>query len=318
MEFLEHRRAELSLAEGAGVDQHGHRELDAHAVRLRDLLAAALVDLGEELAAGEQKVEKDRDLFAQPAGVIAQIEHEGHCSLVHQGLNGVHGVLAAAGLEVLDLDIACPGLLETGDDGLGVGVGAVDLDGLAAHGGHGEDAAEPGADQRAHLVRSVILQAAPVDGAEDHPDRDARAGRRGARVDRNDLEAARGAVLDEGHADIGVVIGGGELIGAVLVGCHEVAPAVAIVAHRFAIHRVDIALVQEILDLDVAHGLLIILLAANGIEHIGAYPGIGTADGEDEQHDHSLEGDADIEKAGDKKPDALQKAPHESAHSVPP
>ena len=127
--------------------------------------------------------------------------------------------------------------------------------------------------------------------------------------------------------DIGIVIGGGELVGAVLVRRHKITPVVteardhrrgSVVSDALAVHRIDKALIQYILDLDVAHRLFVVLFAAHGLKHIGMYPGVGPADGQSQEQHNGLERNTDIEKAGQKKPDAFQQSACDLTHNLPP
>lgn len=309
LELLQGRGADLGLAVGLGVNEQAHGHLDAHAVGFGDDLLAVFVLLYEELAVGKQIVQQLGHLGIETAGVAAQIEAQGHRALVQELFDAVDGVLGGAGLKVLDLHIARHGLLQTAEDRAAVDAGAVDLDfppSLAE--GQDELGVEAGANELSRLVEGLVGQVDVVHGGDHVARREPRPGGGRVHVDGDDLKAAV-LLFQDSHSDAAVFIGGRELEGLVLVGRHVVAPLVAegrdhggggIVAEGTAVDGVDVAIVHHVLDLDVAHGLVKLVLAAHGVEHgaVGLPPD-GPA-GQGQQEDHDFHADRDIQNSMDK------------------
>ena len=326
LKLLQSRRTDLGLAEGVGVDEHAHRKLDAHAVGLGDLLPAVFVLHDKEPSARQQVIEKFRDLGIQAAGVAAQVDTQGVGPLVEQTFDGGLAVLRRTGLEVLDLEIARLGLLQTGEDGADIHAGAVDLDLLfALVDAEGELGVEAGADQLSRLVEGLVGQVDVVDAGDDVPGGESRPGRGRVHIDGHDLKAAA-LLFQKGHADPGVFAGGAELIGLVFVGRHVVAPLVAearddggrrVVPEGVAVDRVYEAFVDHVLDLDVAHGLIVFASAADRVEHVPAGLPVRPADKQKDREDHIFEPYGQIEYRREKVQDTLKDSLSES-HEIPP
>ena len=90
------------------------------------------------------------------------------------------------------------------------------------------------------------------------------------------------------------------------------------IAQRLAVDRVDKALIQQILHLNIAHGVGIVLLAAHRLKHVGMDPGIGATAAQSQQQHNRLQGDADVQYSGDEKPDSLQQSLKQFSHNFPP
>ena len=320
---LQHLGKELRFTEAAPVDEDHHRKLEAHAVRLGDAFRPVLADVREQAARRQQIVQEDRRLGGQSACVFTHVDDQCRCALRQQVFHRVHRGLAAAGLKVVDLHIARARLLQTEGDRLGVGRRTVDLQWFRhARDGEGKLAAQLRADQRSHLVRAHAGHILAVHGHDDHADHHARFGRRGIRHDRDDLKASAG-ILHEAHADVGILVGRGQLIGAVLIVGEKAAPGIPQardhgrcrgVAHALAVDLIDVLFVYDVLDFDIALRFLIVFLAADSPDDPVCCDDAGSDKCADKKKQDKPQRDPQPEQTGKEPADVAQQPLQESWH----
>ena len=131
---LQHSGKEFRFPITAGIDQHHHRKLQTHAVRLRNTLCAVFADVRKEPPGREQIVQENRGFGRQPAGIVAHINDQRHSPLRKQILHRIHAGLAAAGFKVMDLNVSGAGFFQPVQYCLTVGIRAVNFNRLRSAG----------------------------------------------------------------------------------------------------------------------------------------------------------------------------------------
>ena len=88
------------------VDENGHFCAQTYLVGGLDGFLAGLVNADEQIAVGQQIVQKRNKLAYKAAGIIADIEYELLCALCRKLFDSADRALAASGLKVCDFYIA--------------------------------------------------------------------------------------------------------------------------------------------------------------------------------------------------------------------
>ena len=263
-----------------------------------------------------QIVQQLLGLAGEPARVAAYVDAKCDNVLLKQPFDRVDRFIRAAGFKIVDLHIARIRLFLAVIDGALVRPSAVHLQLIPAGDPEREFAVELGADQCPGLVLAEAADILPVHGGQEHARGDSRLRGGGSGIDGNDAEIAV-LFLRDRHADARILVCRGELIARVFIGRHVIAPLVAQardhgrrsgLAHLGTVGRVDEVLLHGVLDLDIAHRLVIVFPAADLLDHLGIGQPHGETADENDQDQRDLQRDPEIEKAGEKSADRGKKA----------